>query len=231
MPERKNARRSTACNDKKYYYSCHFLFDLSFVFNRHRLLSISIVSFSIAARPYWLPWMLFTNITHEDGIDACRKFLKQRSTYKPPTADIVKLIDLVLNLNCFALKLSSYCRYSYGHSFSIARSLSISYLPDQGVLGCYMVHHVTVLNLSHCACCFTCMSKSCIVARIYFGPFRVGDIHVNKYWSIKTLYHGLWAWSTLTRDCFRAIRAFFFNVHLQALRTTGTRCVRSAIWP
>ena len=44
---------------------------------------------------------LYNNIPHEDGMDACRKFLDQRSACKPPTAEIVKLIDLVLNLNCF----------------------------------------------------------------------------------------------------------------------------------
>ena len=46
-----------------------------------------------------------------------------------------------------------------------------------------------------------------IAALIYFGLVRVGDI--NKYWSTETLYHGLWARSMLTRDRFRAIRAFF----------------------
>ena len=44
---------------------------------------------------------LYNNIPHEDGMDACRKFLDQRSACEPPTAEIVKLIDLVLNLNCF----------------------------------------------------------------------------------------------------------------------------------
>ena len=46
---------------------------------------------------------LYNNIPHKDGMDACRKFLDQRSACEPPTADniIMKLIDLALNLNCF----------------------------------------------------------------------------------------------------------------------------------
>ena len=44
---------------------------------------------------------LYNNIPHEDGMDAFRKLLDQRSACEPPTAEIVKLIGLVLNLNCF----------------------------------------------------------------------------------------------------------------------------------
>ena len=44
---------------------------------------------------------LYSNIPHEDGANACREFLDQRANCNPPTDDVVRLIELVLSLNCF----------------------------------------------------------------------------------------------------------------------------------
>ena len=49
---------------------------------------------------------------------------------------------------------------------------------------------------------------SCFLALIlYFGIVRIAD--VEKYWSSEILFNGLWARSMLSRQRFRAIRAFF----------------------
>ena len=47
--------------------------------------------------------------------------------------------------------------------------------------------------------------KRLIALLIYFGLVKVG--HVDKYWSRKTLYHGLWARAILSRARFRALMA------------------------
>ena len=47
--------------------------------------------------------------------------------------------------------------------------------------------------------------KRLIALLIYFGLVKVG--HVDKYWSRKTLYHGLWARAILPRIRFRALMA------------------------
>ena len=44
---------------------------------------------------------LYSNIPHEDGANACQEFLDQRASCNPPTDDVVRLIELVLSLNCF----------------------------------------------------------------------------------------------------------------------------------
>ena len=44
---------------------------------------------------------LYSNIPHKDGANACREFLDQRASCNPPTDDVVRLIELVLSLNCF----------------------------------------------------------------------------------------------------------------------------------
>ena len=45
---------------------------------------------------------LYTNIPHEEGIDACRKLLNTRNVLEPPTEDIVGLITLILKKNNFS---------------------------------------------------------------------------------------------------------------------------------
>lgn len=53
--------------------------------------------------------------------------------------------------------------------------------------------------------------KRLIAVIIYFGLVRVSS-HVDKYWSTKTLYHGLWARSIIPRFRFRALMAFLHVV-------------------
>ena len=50
-----------------------------------------------------------------------------------------------------------------------------------------------------------------IAILIYFGLVRV-DTAVEKYWSTKTLYHGLWARKILSRKRYRALMAFLHVV-------------------
>ena len=44
---------------------------------------------------------LYSNIPHEDGLEALRTMLNQRPTQQPPTDDIIELARLVLTLNAF----------------------------------------------------------------------------------------------------------------------------------
>ena len=50
-----------------------------------------------------------------------------------------------------------------------------------------------------------------IALLIYFGLVRV-DSAVEKYWSTKTLYHGLWAKKTVSRTRYKALMAFLHVV-------------------
>ena len=50
-----------------------------------------------------------------------------------------------------------------------------------------------------------------IACLIYFGLVRVGSA-VEKYWSTKTLYHGLWARMILSRTRYKALMAFLHVV-------------------
>ena len=50
-----------------------------------------------------------------------------------------------------------------------------------------------------------------IALLIYFGLVRVGSA-VEKYWSTKTLYHGLWARKILSRSRYKALMAFLHVV-------------------
>jgi hypothetical protein len=50
-----------------------------------------------------------------------------------------------------------------------------------------------------------------IALMIYFGLVRV-DTAVEKYWSTKTLYHGLWARKILSRTRYKALMAFLHVV-------------------
>ncbi len=50
-----------------------------------------------------------------------------------------------------------------------------------------------------------------IALLIYFGLVNV-DSAVEKYWSTKTLYHGLWARKILSRDRYKALMAFLHVV-------------------
>ena len=50
-----------------------------------------------------------------------------------------------------------------------------------------------------------------IALLIYFGLVKIG-ITVNRYWSTKTLYHGLWARSIMPRIRFQGLMAFLHVV-------------------
>ena len=44
----------------------------------------------------------YTNIPHEEGLNACREELNTRGVLDPPTEDIINLMKLVLKRNNFA---------------------------------------------------------------------------------------------------------------------------------
>lgn len=50
-----------------------------------------------------------------------------------------------------------------------------------------------------------------IAILIYFGLIRVSDT-VDNYWSVKSLYNGLWGKAFLKRNRFRALMAFLHVV-------------------
>ena len=50
-----------------------------------------------------------------------------------------------------------------------------------------------------------------IALMIYFGLVKVG-VNIDRYWSTKTLYYGLWARSIMTRTRFRALMALLHVV-------------------
>ena len=52
--------------------------------------------------------------------------------------------------------------------------------------------------------------KRFIAMLIYFGLVRIGN--VDRYWSVKTLYHGLWARAIMSRSRFRALMALLHVV-------------------
>ncbi len=52
---------------------------------------------------------------------------------------------------------------------------------------------------------------SFIALLIYFGLVKVGG-DTSKYWSTKTIYHGLWARKILSRDRYKALAAFLHVV-------------------
>ena len=62
--------------------------------------------------------------------------------------------------------------------------------------------------------------KRLIALLIYFGLVKVS--HVDKYWSNKTLYHGLWARVILQRTRFQALMALLHAVD-PATETLGDK--------
>ena len=51
---------------------------------------------------------LCTNIPHEEGIEACRSVLNQRSVCVPPTEDLCSLIEVILRNNVFGFNNKCY---------------------------------------------------------------------------------------------------------------------------
>ena len=47
---------------------------------------------------------VYSNIPHEDGLDACHTFLDRRSDHQLPTGDVINLARMVLKLNAFAYR-------------------------------------------------------------------------------------------------------------------------------
>lgn len=62
--------------------------------------------------------------------------------------------------------------------------------------------------------------KRLIAMLIYFGLVKVGN--VDNYWSVKTLYHGLWARAIMPRTRFRALMALLHVVD-PAAETPGDK--------
>ena len=62
--------------------------------------------------------------------------------------------------------------------------------------------------------------KKLIGILICFGLVKVGGI--DRYWSVKTLYHGLWAHAILPRTRFRALMAVLHVVD-PAAETPGDK--------
>ena len=44
---------------------------------------------------------MYTNIPHDEGIDACRVALNLRTNQQPPTEDLAQLMKLILTKNYF----------------------------------------------------------------------------------------------------------------------------------
>ena len=57
--------------------------------------------------------------------------------------------------------------------------------------------------------------ENLIALVVYFGLVKV-DSRIDKYWSAKTIYHGLWARKILSRDCYKSLIAFLHVADPQA---------------
>ena len=57
---------------------------------------------------------LYTNIPHEEGLEACREALDTRDVLNPPTNDIVHLISLVLKKKNFSFNSEHYLQHLDG---------------------------------------------------------------------------------------------------------------------
>ena len=44
---------------------------------------------------------LYTNINHHDGLRSCKTYLNTRHNKEPPTDHLIRLLELILSLNCF----------------------------------------------------------------------------------------------------------------------------------
>ena len=51
---------------------------------------------------------LYTNIPHNEGIEACRIALEPREVQQPPTEDFIQLIRLILTRNIFVFNEEHY---------------------------------------------------------------------------------------------------------------------------
>ena len=60
---------------------------------------------------------LYTNITHEEGLEACRRALDMRNVLDPPMDDIIHLISLILKNNNFSFNDEHYLQ-KYGTTMS-----------------------------------------------------------------------------------------------------------------
>ena len=65
--------------------------------------------------------------------------------------------------------------------------------------------------------------KRLIAMLIYFGLVKIGN--VDRYWSVKTLYHGLWARAIMSRIRFRALMALLHVVD-PATEETGDKLLK-----
>ena len=68
--------------------------------------------------------------------------------------------------------------------------------------------------------------KRLIAILIYFGLVEVGN--ADRYWSVKTPYHGLWAHAILSRTRFKALMAALHVVD-PAAETPGDKLRKSGV--
>ena len=67
---------------------------------------------------------LYTNIPHEEGLNACREILDTRTTLVPPTDDITSLISLILKKNNFSFNILHYLQK---HRTAMGTRMAASY--------------------------------------------------------------------------------------------------------
>ena len=68
---------------------------------------------------------LYTNMPHDEGLDACREALDTREVLDPPTDNIINLIDLVLKRNHFSFEITHYLQK---HGTAMGTRMAPSYL-------------------------------------------------------------------------------------------------------
>ena len=67
---------------------------------------------------------LYTNILHDEGIEACEEYLNSRESQAPPTADICHLIQLILSMNLFVFNEKYYLQI---HGTAMGTRMAPSY--------------------------------------------------------------------------------------------------------
>ena len=67
---------------------------------------------------------LYTNIPHEEGLEACRAALNTRAIQQPPTEDLVRLVELILTKNNFTFDQEHYLQL---HGTAMGTRMAPSY--------------------------------------------------------------------------------------------------------
>ena len=67
---------------------------------------------------------LYTNIPHDEGMEACRATLNVRTVQQPPTEDLVQLVELILTKNNFTFNQEHYLQL---HGMAMGTRMAPSY--------------------------------------------------------------------------------------------------------